>query len=220
MGQKVNPKSFRLHSIYSWDSSWFSEKNFSKFLREDVLVKEYIRTKLKDMGIAKISIKRSGNSFELDIYSSKPGMIIGRGGAGIENLRKDIIKKFFKDNSLGKNKMVIDLNIKEIKNPNTSAELVAQSIVVDLEKRILFRRAMKQAIERVKKAGVKGVKVRLSGRLNGVEIARTEHLSYGNLPLHTLRADIDYAFRIANTTYGTIGVKVWIYKGDIFKSKK
>ncbi|MEA2088797.1 MAG: 30S ribosomal protein S3 [Patescibacteria group bacterium] len=218
MGQKVNPKSFRLHSIYSWDSSWFSEKNFSKFLREDVLIKEYIKKKLKDMGVAKISIKRSGNSFELDIYSSKPGMIIGRGGAGIENLRKEIIKKFFK-NSQGKNRTVIDLNIKEVKNPNLSAELVAQSIVVDLEKRILFRRAMKQAIERVKKAGVKGVKVRLSGRLNGVEIARTEHLSHGNLPLHTLRADIDYALRIASTTYGAIGVKVWIYKGEIFKSK-
>ena len=133
MGQKVNPKSFRLHSIYSWDSSWFSEKNFSKFLREDVSIKEYIKKKLKDMGIAKISVKRSGNSFELDIYSSKPGMIIGRGGAGIENLRKDIVKKFFK-NEQGKNRTVINLNIKEVKNPNLSAELVAQSIVVDLEK--------------------------------------------------------------------------------------
>ncbi|NCF75117.1 MAG: 30S ribosomal protein S3 [Xanthomonadaceae bacterium] len=218
MGHKINPKLFRLHSIYTWDSSWFSEKKFSKFLRDDILIKEYIKEKLKDMGIAKISIKRSGDSFELDVYSSKPGMIIGRGGAGIENLRKDIIKRFFK-NAQTKNKTVINLNIKEIKSPNLSAELVAQSIVADLEKRILFKRAMKQAIEKIKKAGAQGAKVKLSGRLNGVEIARTESLSYGSLPLHTLRANIDYAFKIANTTYGVIGVKAWIYKGDIFKSK-
>ncbi len=218
MGQKVNPKSFRLGSIYSWDSSWFSEKKFSKFLREDILIKEYIKKRLKDMGVAKIEIKRSGNKFELDIYSSKPGMIIGRGGSGIEDLRQDIIKRFFKKYGSLKTKPDININIKEIKNPNLSAELVAQSIVADLEKRIPFRRVIKQAVERVKKSGAQGVKVMVAGRLNGVEIARTEHIAEGNLPLHTLRADIDYAFRPANTIYGVIGVKVWIYKGEVFNN--
>jgi len=220
MGQKVNPKSFRLSSIYTWDSSWFSEKDYSKLLREDILIKDYLRKKFKDLGISNIKIKRSGNAIDLDIYSSKPGVIIGRGGTGIEDLRKKIINKFFKEFKNIKTKPTINLNIKEVKNPNLSADLVAQAVVADLEKRMPFRRSIKQAIQRIMKAGAKGAKIVVSGRLNGVEIARTEHAAEGNLPLHTLRADIDYSLRPANTIYGVIGVKVWIYKGDIFKDKK
>lgn len=219
MGQKVNPKSFRLSSIYSWDSSWFSEKSYSKFLREDVLIKKFLKKKIDTLGIAKIEIKRSGNIIDLDLHSSKPGVIIGRGGSGVEDLKKEIVSKFFGDEQNKKVKKTINLNIKEIKNPNLSAELVAGSVVADLEKRMPFRRAIKQAAERVKKAGAKGVKIMVAGRLNGAEIARTEKVNEGNLPLHTLRADIDYALRPANTIYGVIGVKVWIYKGDVFNSK-
>ena len=218
MGQKVNPKSFRLNSIYTWDSSWFSEKNYSKFLREDILIKEYLRKKLSNMGIDKVGIKRSGQVMDIDIHSSKPGMIIGRGGSGIDDLRKDVVKNFFKQEE-GKNKTKININIKEVKNPNLSAALVAQGVVADLEKRMPFRRAIKQAAERVKRAGAKGVKIMVGGRLNGAEIARTEKVIEGNLPLHTLRADIDYSKTPANTIYGVIGVKVWIYKGDIFNKK-
>ena len=220
MGQKVNPKSFRLLSIYSWDSNWFSEKEYSKLLRQDILIKDYLKNKSIDFGIDKIKIQRSGNVIDIDIYSSKPGIIIGRGGSGIESLRKEIVKKFFKEYQNKKNKPSINLNIKEVKDSSISAELTAQNAVVDLEKRIPFRRVMKQMADRVYKAGAKGVKVMIAGRLNGAEIARTEYVILGNLPLHTLRADIDYSNRVAYTTYGTLGVKVWIYKGDIFKKKK
>ncbi len=219
MGQKVNPKSFRLNSIYTWDSSWFSEKNFSKLLREDVLIKDYLKNKFKDFGIDKIKIKRSGNTIDMDIHSSKPGVIIGRGGAGIDDLRKKIIAKFFNKDEAVKTKTTVNLNVKEVKNPNLSAELVAQAVVTDLEKRMPFRRSMKQAVQRIMKAGANGAKVKVSGRLNGAEIARTEKAADGNLPLHTLRADIDYSFKPANTIFGVIGVKVWIYRGDIFDKK-
>ncbi|MBT4277786.1 30S ribosomal protein S3 [Candidatus Falkowbacteria bacterium] len=219
MGQKVHPKSFRLNSIYNWGSSWFSEKKFGKFLREDILIKEYIKKKLKNMGIAEVNVKRSGESFEIDIYSSKPGMIIGRGGSGIETLQNDIMKDFFKEYNNKKVKPSINLNIKEVKNINLTAELVAENIVTDIEKRVPFRKVIKQVAGRVKKAGAKGVKIMVAGRLNGAEIARSEHVSEGNLPLHTLRADIDYASKPANTIYGVIGVKVWIYKGEIFDKK-
>lgn len=219
MGQKVNPKSFRLNSIYTWDSSWFSEKNFSKLLREDVLIKDYLKKKFKDFGIDKIKIKRSGNAIDIDIHSSKPGVIIGRGGAGIDDLRKKVIARFFKKYETAKTKPTVNLNVKEVKNPNLSAELVAQAVVADLEKRMPFRRSIKQAVQRIMKAGAKGAKVKVSGRLNGVEIARTEKAVDGNLPLHTLRADIDYSLRPANTIFGVIGVKVWIYKGDVFSKK-
>ncbi|MEA2064777.1 MAG: 30S ribosomal protein S3 [Patescibacteria group bacterium] len=220
MGQKVNPKSFRLLSIYSWDSNWFSEKEYSKLLRQDILIKDYLKEKSIDFGIDKINIQRSGNTVDINIYSSKPGIIIGRGGAGIENLRKNIVKKFFKEYQNKKNKPAINLNIKEVKDSRISAELTAQAAVSDLEKRMPFRRVMKQMADRVYKSGAKGVKVMIAGRLNGAEIARTEYITLGNLPLHTLRADIDYSYRIAYTTYGTLGVKVWVYKGDIFKTKK
>ncbi len=215
MGQKVNPKSFRLNSIYTWDSSWFSQKNYSKLMRQDILIKDYLRKKFTNMGISQIEVKRSGQVIDIDIHSSKPGMIIGRGGSGIDDLRKDVVAKFFNKEE-GKNKTKVNLNIKEVKNPNLSADLVAQGVVADLEKRMPFRRAIKQSAERVKRAGAKGVKIMVAGRLNGVEIARTEKVIEGNLPLHTLRADIDYALKPANTIYGVIGVKVWIYKGDIF----
>lgn len=220
MGQKVNPKSFRLLSIYSWDSNWFSEKEYSKLLRQDILIKDYLKIKSINFGIDRINIQRSGNIIDINIYSSKPGIIIGRGGAGIENLRKEIVKKFFKEYQNKKNKPTINLNIKEVKDSRISAELTAQSAVADLEKRMPFRRVMKQMADRVYKSGAKGVKVMIAGRLNGAEIARTEHVTLGNLPLHTLRADIDYSHRVAYTTYGTLGVKVWVYKGDIFKKKK
>lgn len=220
MGQKVNPKSFRLNSIYTWDSSWFSQKNYSRFLREDILMKEFLMKKLAAMGVEKVKIRRSGNTIELDIYSSKPGVIIGRGGTGVEDLKKEVADKFFKNVIDKKDKVTINLNIKEIKNPNVSAQLVAQGVAQELEKRMPFRRSIKQAVERTMKAGAKGVKVLVAGRLNGAEIARSEKASEGNLPLHTLRADIDYASVPAHTTYGVIGVKVWIYKGDIFEVKE
>lgn len=219
MGQKINPKAFRLLSIYTWNSKWFSEKEYSKLLKQDILIQDYLKKKSIDFGIEKINIGRSGNIIDIDIYSSKPGIIIGRGGSGIEALRKDIVKNFFKEYQNKKNKPTINLNIKEVKDPSTSAELTAQNAVVDLEKRIPFRRVMKQMADRVQRAGAKGVKVMIKGRLNGAEIARTEHITLGKLPLHTLRADIDYSYRIAYTTYGTLGVKVWVYKGDIFKKK-
>jgi len=211
MGQKVHPKIFRIGELYSWNSKWFSRRDYAKFLQQDILIKKFLRQELKDAAVAKIEIERSPATISVIVHSAKPGIIIGRGGQGVEELKKKIKKKFLDPKSS------ININIKEITNPNLSAELIVQSIAADLEKRMPYRRVMKQSISRVEKANAQGVKVIVAGRLNGAEIARTETLTSGKLPLHTLRADIDYSRGVARTTYGAIGVKVWIYKGEIFK---
>lgn len=212
MGHKVNPKIFRIGPQNSWDSKWFSKNNYVAFLRQDVLIRKFLKTKLKEAGVAKIGIERSGNNITVIIHTAKPGLIIGRGGQGVEVLKNEIKDKFLDK------KFSLTLNIQEVTNQNLLAELVVQSMILDLEKRIPFRRVMKQAMARVQKAGALGIRVVCAGRLNGAEIARTETLSWGKLPMHTIRADIDYSRGAAQTTYGKIGVKVWIYKGEKFKA--
>jgi len=211
VGQKVNPKIFRIGPINSWDSRWFSKNNFAAFLQQDILIRKHLKNKLKEAGVAKVGIERSGNNVTVVIHTAKPGLIIGRGGQGVEELKNEIKNKFLDK------KISLTLNIQEVTNQNLSAELVVQSMILDLEKRIPYRRIMKQAVGRVQKAGALGVRAMCAGRLNGVEIARTETLTWGKLPLHTIRADIDYARDAALTTYGKVGVKVWIYKGEKFK---
>lgn len=211
MGQKVNPISFRLGILYQAKSRWFSDqKNYRIFLREDVKIRAWLKNKLRTARVSDIHIERSGSKVRINIMTSRPGVIIGRGGTALEDLKRGI-QKFLHP------KTNVELNIQEIKKPDLESELVAQNIVDQLEKRIPFRKAMKRAISQVLGAGAEGVKVNVAGRLNGSDIARTEKLAEGKIPLHTLRADIDYANGIAHTTYGVIGVKVWIYRGNIFK---
>jgi len=210
MGQKVNPKALRIGITRTWPSKWFARKDFALFLEQDVKLRRYIKNKLKDAGLDCIEISRSAGEVVLDITAAKPGLLIGRGGEGIENLKKEIKAKFLSP------KTGVKINIKEVADPNLSAAIVLQLIVTDIEKRMPFRRVLKQSIEKVMRAGAQGVKVCIAGRLNGVDIARTETLSEGKIPLHTLRADIDYARDHASTTYGKIGLKVWIYRGEIF----
>ena len=210
MGQKIHPRLFRTGVLYNWSSKWFADRDYSKFLQQDIRLKEFLIKKFKDASVADIEIERSPRSVTVIIHSAKPGMIIGRGGQGIEDLKKQIKQQYIRG------KINLTLTIQEVTDPGTSAELIAQTIVADVEKRIPYRRAMKQAIFRLERAGVKGVKIQLAGRLNGAEISRSEMLNRGSMPLHTLRADIDYALRVAHTTYGTIGVKVWVFKGHKF----
>lgn len=211
MGQKVNPHGLRVGIIKSWDSKWFAGKDFAKFLHEDVKLRSYIKTKLFAAGISRVEIERAGGRVKITIHTGKPGMVIGRGGAGIEELRKNLKKM---------TESQVDVNIAEIKQQDLDATLVAESIAAQLEKRIAFRRAMKQAVGRTIKAGGKGIKVMVGGRLGGAEIARSESYREGSIPLHTLRADIDYGTAEAHTTYGRIGVKVWIYKGEVLPEAK
>ena len=212
MGQKVNPHGLRIGIIKDWDTKWYaSKKDFSSFLVEDFKIRKYIKNKLYIAGIARIEIERAAAKIKINIHTAKPGIIIGKQGAGIEALRKELEKMTGKS---------VLLNITEIKTPELNAQLVAENIAAQLEKRISFRRAMKQAMSRAMKLGSKGIKTQVSGRLGGAEIARTEHYHEGTIPLQTLRADIDYGFAEADTTYGKIGVKVWIYKGEVLPSKK
>ncbi len=211
MGQKVHPHGLRVGIIKTWDSRWFAGKNFAKFLHEDVKIREYIKKKLFTSGISQVEIERAGGRVKITIHTGKPGMVIGRGGAGIEELRKNLVK--FTDAQ-------IDVNIAEVKQQDMSSVLVAENIAAQLEKRIAFRRAMKQAVGRTMKSGAKGIKVMVSGRLGGAEIARSESYREGSIPLHTLRADIDYGTAEAHTTYGRIGIKVWIYKGEVLPEAK
>ena len=211
MGHKVNPHGLRVGIIKSWDSKWFAGKDFAKFLHEDVKLRDYIKTKLFAAGISRVEIERAGGRVKITIHTGKPGMVIGRGGAGIEELRKNLKKM---------TESQVDVNIAEIKQQDMDATLVAESIAAQLEKRIAFRRAMKQAVGRTIKAGGKGIKVMVGGRLGGAEIARSESYREGSIPLHTLRADIDYGTAEAHTTYGRIGVKVWIYKGEVLPEAK
>ena len=212
MGQKVSPHGLRVGIIKDWSSTWYAnKKDFANNLVEDHKIREYLKNLLKPAGINKLDISRKGNKILVDIYTAKPGMIIGKGGAQIEELRKKINKLIGKE---------VSLNIVEIKDVDLAAQLVAENIALQLEKRISFRKAMKQAMQKTMKAGAKGIKTAVSGRLGGAEIARTEHYSEGTIPLQTLRADIDYGFAEAKTTYGISGVKVWIYKGEVLTSKK
>ncbi|MFH1856818.1 MAG: 30S ribosomal protein S3 [Candidatus Omnitrophota bacterium] len=206
MGQKVHPVGFRLGFIRDWDSRWFAKKNvFGKILEEDVKIRNYVNKTLQTAGIAKVEIERAADKAKIIIFTSRPGIVIGRRGADIDRLRDEIQKITGKE---------IYIDIKEIKNPYREARLVAQNIAFQLEKRVSFRRAMKKAITQALSSGVEGVKVSCAGRLGGAEMKRTESYKEGKVPLHTLRADIDYGLVEANTTYGIIGVKVWLYKGD------
>ncbi|KKR08531.1 MAG: Ribosomal protein S3 [Parcubacteria group bacterium GW2011_GWC2_39_14] len=215
MGKKINPKVFRLGQTRTWDSRWFSSKNFSNLLQQDILIKKFLNKKLEGAFVSRIEIERTAKEVNVIVTSARPGVIIGRGGVGVEDLKKEIKRQYLKDR-----KIAVNINIKEVENVNTDATIVGLGIKADIEKRIPFRRAMKQAINKVEKAGAKGVKVQISGRLNGVEIARSEKLLSGKVPLHTIRADVDYAQIEAFTLYGVIGIKVWIYRGDIFNVKK
>lgn len=212
MGQKVNPHGLRVGIIKNWDSKWYAnKKNFSELLVEDNKIRTFIKKKLYAAGISKIEIERAANRVKVSIYTAKPGVVIGRGGAGVEELRKEIEKLTGKS---------IVLNVEEVKNPDVDAQIVAESIAGALERRVSFRRAMKQAIQRTMRAGALGIKTAVAGRLGGADMARTEGYSEGTIPLQTLRADIDYGFAEADTTYGKLGVKVWLYKGEILPEFK
>ncbi|MCC7196655.1 30S ribosomal protein S3 [Candidatus Peregrinibacteria bacterium] len=211
MGHKVNPNILRIGIIKTWDNKWYAnKKNFSKLLHQDIEIEKIIRGRLADASVSHIEIQRTANRVIVVIHSAKPGLIIGRQGAGIESLKDELEKKFHEE---------FNLSIREIQKPTLDAMLVADSIAKQVEKRIAYRRASKMALEKIIEAGAIGAKVNCAGRLNGVEIARSEFFSKGKIPLHTLRADIDYAIVHAKTAYGTIGIKVWIYRGDIFKKK-
>ena len=212
MGQKVNPKSLRIGIIKTWDSKWFvGRKGYAKLFHADMALRKVIHDKLKAAGVTSIEIERSAKKVVVNIYAAKPGLVIGRQGVAIEDL-KDMLSRKFKEN--------IEVNILEVSHPDLSAKLLGEMVAMQIEKRIAYRRAVKLSIQKAVEAGAKGVKVQVSGRLNGVEISRSEYFKDGNIPLHTLRADIDYATVRANTTYGVIGIKVWIYKGLVFKKKE
>lgn len=208
MGQKINPRSLRLQVDKDWQSKWFATKEYSSYLIEDLKLRKAVETKLgKRAGLARVDIERSPNLLVVTIFTSKPGVVIGRGGSGSEELKK-ILSKIAST--------PIKVSIEEVKKPETNAQLVAENIASQLERRIGFRRAMKMAVENSIKSGAKGAKVTVAGRLNGAEMARRETTAQGSIPLHTIRAEIDFAHALARTTYGVIGVKVWIYKGEKF----
>jgi small subunit ribosomal protein S3 len=211
LGQKISPVGFRIGVIRDWNSRWYAEKDYQELLHEDLKVRDFIKKGLDGSGISNIEIGRAANNMRITIYTAKPGMVIGKGGSGVDKLRRDLEKMTGKK---------VHINIVEIKTPELDAYLVAESIAQQLVKRIAFRRAMKQAIFRTMRAGAKGIKVVCKGRLAGAEMARTEKFHEGTVPLQTLRADIDYGFVEAHTTYGRIGVKVWIYKGEVLPKSK
>ncbi len=210
MGQKVNPHGLRVGVIKDWDSKWYADAEFSDFLVEDYNIRTFLKKKLYNAGISKIEIERASDRVKVIIYTAKPGVVIGKGGAEIEITKKELSKMTGK-------KVLVD--IKEIKRPDKDAQLVAENIAQQLENRVSFRRAMKSCMGRTMKAGAEGIKAAVSGRLGGADIARTEFYSEGTIPLQTLRADIDYGFAEADTTYGKLGVKVWIYKGEVLPTK-
>ena len=212
MGQKVHPNGLRVGVIKDWNSRWYADdKNFSDYLVEDYKIRKFVKSKLFVSGISKIEIERTAKFVKVNVYTAKPGLVIGKGGNLAEELKKQLSKMIGKD---------VNLNIVEVKNIDLDAQLVAENICNQLERRISFRRAMKQAMQKTMKAGALGIKTAVSGRLGGADMARTEFYKEGTIPLQTLRADIDYGFYEANTTYGKIGVKVWIYKGEVLPEKK
>ena len=210
MGQKVNPHGLRVGVIKDWDSKWYAEDDFADYLVEDYNIRKFLKKKLYSAGIAKIEIERTADRVKIIVHTAKPGVVIGKGGSEIEKLKTELVK--FTDK-----KIMVD--IKEVKRPDVDAQLVAENIATQLENRIPFRRAMKSTMSRARKAGAKGIKTAVSGRLGGADMARTEFYSEGTIPLQTLRADIDYGFAEADTTYGKVGVKVWIYKGEVLPTK-
>ena len=211
MGQKVNPHGLRVGIVKDWDAKWYAEKDFAANLHEDVKIRNFLKETLFIAGISRIEIERTNKRIKLTIHTANPGMVIGRGGAGIEDIKKAMTR--FTDKQ-------VDVNIAEIKQADMDAILVAENIASQLERRIGFRRAMKQAVGRTMRLGAKGIKIMVSGRLGGAEIARSESYREGSIPLHTLRADIDYGTAEAHTTYGCIGIKVWIYKGEVLPEAK
>lgn len=211
MGQKVNPVGLRIGIIRDWESKWFAnKKDYANLLNEDLRIRAFIFKRLKDAAVASVDIERAANRINVTINTAKPGMVIGKGGTEVDNLRNRL-------NTLSGKR--VHISISEIKTPDLMAQLVSDNIALQLERRVSFRRAMKQAIQRTMRSGAKGIRVQVSGRLGGAEIARTEGYSEGTVPLHTLRADIDYALTEAHTTYGRIGVKVWIYRGEVLQQR-
>src|SRR5215510_7209401 len=211
MGQKTHPVGFRLGIIKSWNSKWYEEKNYSKWLHEDIKLKRFIKNKLNHAGVAAVEVERAANKCKINIFTARPGIVIGKRGAGVETLKKDVQK-------LTENEVF--LNIVEVRKAETNSQLVAENIATQLERRIAFRRAMKKAVQTAIKFGAKGIKVASSGRLGGAEMSRREWYREGRVPLHTLRADIEYGFTEAHTTYGSIGVKAWVFHGEILPGKK
>jgi small subunit ribosomal protein S3 len=211
VGQKVNPKGFRIGVIKTWDSNWYADRDYTDLLHEDYKIRKFIKDRFYAAGVSKVEIQRTGNRLRVTIHTAKPGIIIGRGGQEVEILKAELTKM------TGKN---VNINIQEIKKPELDAQIVAENVAQQLEKRISFRRAMKQSVGRTMRVGALGMKIMISGRLGGAEIARTEWHSEGKVPLHTLRADIDYGFAEANTTYGKIGIKVWINRGEVIPEAK
>ena len=210
MGQKVNPHGLRVGIIKDWDTKWYAEKDFADYLIEDVNIRKFIKKKLYASGVSKIAIERTAGRVKISVYTAKPGIVIGKNGQAIEELKNELQKMTAQK---------VAVNIEEIKRPELDAQLVAENIALQLENRVTFRRAMKQAMGRTMKFGAKGIKTMVSGRLGGADIARSETYHEGTIPLQTLRADIDYGFAEADTTYGNLGVKVWIYKGEVLPVK-
>ena len=211
MGHKINPTGMRVGIIRDWESKWYAEKDFASYLHEDIRIREYIQNKLADASVSTVEIERAAKRVNISIHTAKPGMVIGKGGSEVEKLRKEL------NNLTGRR---VHINIIEIKKPDLDAKLVGENVAQQLEARVAFRRAMKQAIQRTMRAGAKGIKIQVAGRLNGADMSRVEHFSEGTVPLHTLRADIDYTWVEANTQYGKLGVKVWIFRGEILPEKK
>ena len=211
MGQKVHPYGFRLGFNKTWRSRWYSDRDYAKLLHEDLALRTDLKTRFQHAGVSKIETERAANKLKIDIYTSRPGIIIGRKGTEVDKLKQEVQKRTNRE---------VYIDIQEVHKPELDAQLVSESIALQLEKRVGFRRAMRKAVDSALRFGCKGIKVRVSGRLNGNEIARSEWYLQGRLPLHTLRADIEYGFTEARTTYGVIGVKVWIYRGEILPTRK
>ena len=211
MGQKVNPHGLRVGIIKDWDSKWYAEKDFADYLVEDHQIREFLKKRLYSTGMPKVEIESASDRVKVTIYTAKPGLVIGKGGAEIEKLKSELSKK------VGK-KVLVD--IKEVKRPDRDAQLIAENIALQLENRVSFRRAMKSTMQRTMRAGAKGVKTSVAGRLGGADMARKETYSEGNIPLQTLRADIDYGFAEADTQYGKVGVKAWVYNGEVLPTKE
>jgi small subunit ribosomal protein S3 len=210
MGQKTHPVGFRLGIIRSWNSKWYEEKNYAKWLHEDIKLKKFIKDKLNHAGVSGVEVERAANKAKINIYTARPGIVIGKRGAGVETLKKEV---------QGLTENEVFLNIQEVRKAETNAQLVAENIATQLERRVAFRRAMKKAVQTAMKFGAKGIRVSCSGRLGGAEMARYEWYREGRVPLHTLRADIEYGFAEARTTYGVIGVKCWIFKGEVLPAR-
>ena len=206
MGQKTHPVGFRLGVVRGWSSKWYSEKDFSKWLHEDLRLKKFVKSKLSHAGVSAVEVERAANKVKINIFTARPGIVIGKRGAGVETLKKEV-------QALTQNEVF--LNIQEVRKAETNAQLVAENVATQLERRVAFRRAMKKAMTSTMKFGAKGIRIETSGRLGGAEMGRRERYAEGRVPLHTLRADIDYGLAEAKTTYGVIGVKCWIFKGDV-----